>query len=196
MFQNNVFLDKFWLLSPFKDIYEFSLLMTLRLDTSVQAVGCWITWIISSWEESNFYQTVANSEDTIILTPIGQMLSFWVKIVAIFWISSALATVIFVSALEKSRILTANCLDRCRPPRQPVSATGFLFNALGIMAKGQKNSKWLFQVSRHFLQKTNKRVLLYYYEISGLLVFFGSFEEIEDSKETFRNYLTLRSHLL
>ena len=44
--------------------------------------------------------------------------------------------------------------------------------------------------SRRFLQKTNKRILLYYYETSGRLVFVCFLEEIEDTKKTFRNYLT------
>ena len=44
--------------------------------------------------------------------------------------------------------------------------------------------------SRRFLQKTNERILLYYYETSGRLVFLRFLEEIEDTKKTFRNYLT------
>jgi len=44
--------------------------------------------------------------------------------------------------------------------------------------------------SQHFLQKTNERILLYYYEISGRLVFIRFLEEIEDTKRTFRNLLT------
>ena len=44
--------------------------------------------------------------------------------------------------------------------------------------------------SQHFLQKTNERILLYYYETSGLLVFVRFLEEIEDAKKTLRNYQT------
>ena len=44
--------------------------------------------------------------------------------------------------------------------------------------------------SRRFLQKTNERILLYYYETSGRLLFVRFLEEIEDTKKTFRNYLT------
>ena len=36
----------------------------------------------------------------------------------------------------------------------------------------------------------NERILLYYYETSGQLVFVRFSEEIEDTKKTFRNYLT------
>ena len=45
---------------------------------------------------------------TIIFTQSGQKLSFWVKIVVIFKISSALATVTLFSAWDKSRDLSAN----------------------------------------------------------------------------------------
>ena len=37
--------------------------------------------------------------------------------------------------------------------------------------------------SRRFLQKTNERILLYYYETSGQLVFVRFQEEIEDTKK-------------
>ena len=39
------------------------------------------------------------------------------------------------------------------------------------------------------LQKRKKGILLYYYETSGRLVFVCFLEEIEDTKQTFRNYL-------
>ena len=48
--------------------------------------------------------------------------------------------------------------------------------------------------SRRFLQKTNKRILLYYYETSGQLVFIRFLEEIEDTKKTFQNYLTFTGY--
>ena len=41
-----------------------------------------------------------------------------------------------------------------------------------------------------FLQKTNERIRLYYYDTSGRLVFVRFLEGIEDTKKTFRNYLT------
>ena len=46
-------------------------------------------------------------------------------------------------------------------------------------------------LGRRFLQKTNEPILLYYYETSGGLVFVPFLEEIEDTKNTFLNYLTL-----
>ena len=49
--------------------------------------------------------------------------------------------------------------------------------------------------SRRFLQKTNKRILLYYYETSGRLVFVRFLEEIEYTKNTFRNYLTFNRNI-
>ena len=49
--------------------------------------------------------------------------------------------------------------------------------------------------SRCFLQKTNEGILLYNYETSSRLVFVHSLEEIEDTKKTFRNYLTFK-HLI
>ena len=56
-------------------------------------------------------------------------------------------------------------------------------------AKGQIISKCLFGVF-NFFQKMNKQILLYYYETSGRLVFVRFLEEVEDTKKTFRNYLT------
>ena len=53
--------------------------------------------------------------------------------------------------------------------------------------------------SRRFLQKTNKRILLYYlWNVKPQVdLFFVRFlEEIEDTKKTFRNYLTFRIWLL
>ena len=50
--------------------------------------------------------------------------------------------------------------------------------------------------SRRFLQKTNERILLYYYETSGRLIFVCFLEEIEDTIKTFRNYLTFRKMFL
>ena len=44
--------------------------------------------------------------------------------------------------------------------------------------------------SERFLQKTDERILLYYYQTSGRLVFVRFLEEIEDTKKTFRNDLT------
>ena len=41
-----------------------------------------------------------------------------------------------------------------------------------------------------FLQKTNERIRLYYYDTSSRLVFVRFMEEIEDNKKPFRNYLT------
>ena len=49
---------------------------------------------------------------------------------------------------------------------------------------------------RRILEKTNERILLYYYETSGWLVFVYFLEEIEDTKKTFRNYLTFNMHVL
>ena len=45
-------------------------------------------------------------------------------------------------------------------------------------------------------ERTNSTLLLYYYETSGRLVFVRFLEEIEDTKKTFRNYLTFRICLL
>ena len=39
--------------------------------------------------------------------------------------------------------------------------------------------------SQFFFQKSNKQILLYYYESSGQLVFVRFLEEIEDTKKTF-----------
>ena len=39
-----------------------------------------------------------------------------------------------------------------------------------------------------FLQKTNKRIRLYYYDTSSRLAFVRFLEEIQDTKKSFRNY--------
>ena len=39
-------------------------------------------------------------------------------------------------------------------------------------------------------KKMNNQIQLYYYDTSGQLVFVQFLEEIEDTKKTFRNYLT------
>ena len=44
-------------------------------------------------------------------------------------------------------------------------------------------------------KKRNEQILLYYYETSGRLVLVRFLEEIEDTKKTFRNYLTFTRKL-
>ena len=46
-----------------------------------------------------------------------------------------------------------------------------------------------------FLQKTNEKIRLYYYDTSSRLVFVRFLEEIEDTKKPFRNYLTFKKIL-
>ena len=41
-----------------------------------------------------------------------------------------------------------------------------------------------------FLQKTNERIRLYYYDTSSRLVFVRFLEEVKDTKKPFQNYLT------
>ena len=55
-----------------------------------------------------------------------------------------------------------------------------------MLSKGQTKSKWFFQADVSS-KKTNERILLYYYETSGWLVFIHFLEEIEDTKKKFRN---------
>ena len=54
------------------------------------------------------------------------------------------------------------------------------------VAKGQLISNWFFWVIG-FLQKTNERIRLYYYDTSGWPVFVRFLEEIDDPKQPFRN---------
>ena len=66
--------------------------------------------------------------------------------------------------------------------------TEFIWKKLKVLKVRKSQKKFL---SRHFLQKMNEWILLYYYETLGQgLVFVCFLEEIEDIKETFRNYLT------
>ena len=55
-----------------------------------------------------------------------------------------------------------------------------------LVSKGKFISKWFFGVI-DFLQKTNERIRLYYYDTSGRLVFVRFLEEIDDPKKPFRN---------
>ena len=57
------------------------------------------------------------------------------------------------------------------------------------MSKGQTKSKQFFQADVSS-KRTNKGILLYYYETSGRLVFVRFLKEIEDIKNSFRNQLT------
>ena len=57
-------------------------------------------------------------------------------------------------------------------------------------SKGQKKSKWFFQVDVSSKKQTNRFYILYYYETSGRLVFVCFLDEIEDTNKTFWNYLT------
>ena len=62
-----------------------------------------------------------------------------------------------------------------------------LCNHLNYFAtKGQLISKWFFGVI-DFLQKTNERIRLYYYDTSDRLVFVLFLEEIDDPPKSFRN---------
>ena len=92
-----------------------------RSSPFVQVFGCWLSnhVIVSSWEENNYssltvncYYLVYRDEKihkmTINFTHNGQKLPFWVKIVIIFKICSALETVVFFSAWDKSRDSSAN----------------------------------------------------------------------------------------
>ena len=54
------------------------------------------------------------------------------------------------------------------------------------LSKGQLISKWFLGVI-DFLQKTNERIRLYYYDTSSRLVFVRFLEEIDDPKKPFRN---------
>ena len=49
--------------------------------------------------------------------------------------------------------------------------------------------------SQSFLQNRNERILLYYYETSGGLVFVCFLEEIEGTKKTFWDELTFSTYL-
>ena len=75
-----------------------------------------------------------------------------------------------------------------------ISKFSYIFKT-NVFPKGQKQLKMIFS-GRRFLQKMNERVLLYYYETSGWLIFIHFLEEIEDTKRTFWNHLTFRFSIL
>ena len=57
-------------------------------------------------------------------------------------------------------------------------------NIAYLVVKVRKSQNDFFS-NRHFLQKTNEQILLYYYETSGQLGFVRFLEEIEDTKRHF-----------
>ena len=61
-----------------------------------------------------------------------------------------------------------------------------------LPSKGQTKSKWFFQADVSSKTRTIKFDFTTYYETSGWCVFVRFLEEIEDTKKTFRNYLTFR----
>jgi hypothetical protein len=61
-----------------------------------------------------------------------------------------------------------------------------IVNIETIITKGQTKKKRFFQADVSS-KKTNKRILLYYYETSSRLVFIRFLEEIENTKKIFRN---------
>ena len=64
------------------------------------------------WRQSD----IGIKKDTTIFTQKDNFWPFWMKIIVILWISSGMTTVTFFSAWDKSRDLTANGLNKCRPP--------------------------------------------------------------------------------
>ena len=105
------------------------------------------------------------SKMSIIFSQNGQKLSFCVKIDVIVSIYSALAAVFFFWAWDKALDLTANCLNRCRPPKRgwksnkkeflvaPLFVVNFpLFHPSNIVQWGIRH---LLQFSNFFEQKPN-----------------------------------------
>ena len=93
---------------------------------------------------------------------------------------------------------------------QQLLLLGFVLSAREITEPFRKIKQW-FEIkrtvlkvrkrlndfsSKRFLQKTNKQILIYYYETSGWLVFVRFLEEIEGTKETFRNYQTFNGYIV
>ena len=88
-----------------------SLVQTVRKN-NVQELSSqrWLapTWFLSSWEERTACKAEQIHKKTTIFTQNGPRLSFWVKMVLILWICSALQGVLSFSAWEKSRDSTRN----------------------------------------------------------------------------------------
>ena len=72
------------------------------------AVGWWISWFISSWDENNCCQRWANSQNDNYFHSKRSKVVIFVKIVVNLWMCSTLITVIFISAWDKSQDSSAN----------------------------------------------------------------------------------------
>ena len=75
----------------------------------VQAVGSWITWFISSWEQSNCCQTLPNSQND------NYFHSKWSKVVILSENSCHVSVQLAVNHESQT-----NCLNRCRPSKSDV----------------------------------------------------------------------------
>ena len=75
----------------------------------VQAVGSWITWFTSSWEQSNCCQTWAHPQND------NNLNSKWSKIVILGENSCHFSVQLAVNHENQT-----NCLNRCRPSKSDV----------------------------------------------------------------------------
>ena len=73
----------------------------LYMSSSFLAVGSWVTWFFSSWKRQNCLRSRPNSQNDIFFTQNDNLGPFWVKLVVILWICSALQAVLSFSAWEK-----------------------------------------------------------------------------------------------
>ena len=75
-------------------------IMVLYMSFSFCLLG--VEWFFSSWERKNCLQSWANSQNDHYFHPNNNLGPFWVKVIDILWICSALLVVLSFSSWEKS----------------------------------------------------------------------------------------------
>ena len=85
-----------------------------------------------------------------------------------------------INCLKASHWLLSSCISKSKFP------TPYFHENLDWSILKVRQSQNVFS-SRCFFQKTKERILIYYNETAGPLVFVCCLEEIEDTKKTFRN---------
>ena len=102
------------------------------------------------------------------------------------WLSSNLLSLLLAVlhlSLQSCNVRKLLAFPLHPPNRKALHAVSRLFLYIRLLIKVRRSQNSFS--SRRFLQKTNERILLYYYETSGRLVFIHFLEEIENTKRHF-----------
>ena len=88
------------------------------LRSSISVLVLWVipfnTWLISCWEENNFYYKLSNWQNDNCFHSKWQLRPFWVKYMPFYAFAQFVTTFVFFSAWAKSRVKW----DNSREPTQ------------------------------------------------------------------------------